>query len=223
MGFAVAGFLAGFLHVLSGPDHLAAIAPYAVEGKRGAWRTGVHWGIGHAAGVVVVGILALFLRHWLPIEALSGWSERCVGLVLIGIGLWGLRTALRRHLHAHEHVHDGQRHVHIHLHGTGEPHDAPRSHVHRHAPFAVGTLHGLAGSSHVMGILPALALPSDGVAGAYLAAFGLGSVMAMGAFSSLIGWLAGRANAHGATSYRRLLGLSSIVAIAVGGFWLLPR
>jgi hypothetical protein len=40
MTLAFAGFLAGFVHVLSGPDHLAAIAPYAVDGKRRAGAQG---------------------------------------------------------------------------------------------------------------------------------------------------------------------------------------
>ncbi len=48
MTLAFAGLVAGFVHVLSGPDHLAAIAPYAVDGKSRAWRTGVRWGLGHA-------------------------------------------------------------------------------------------------------------------------------------------------------------------------------
>src|SRR4029450_9914430 len=42
---------------------------------------------------------------------------------------------------------------------------------HRLAAFAVGTLHGLAASSHLLGILPALALPSTRAAGAYLLCF----------------------------------------------------
>jgi hydrogenase/urease accessory protein HupE len=45
MTLVFAGFLAGFLHVLSGPDHLAAIAPYSVDGRVRAWRTGVRWGL----------------------------------------------------------------------------------------------------------------------------------------------------------------------------------
>ena len=43
---------------------------------------------------------------------------------------------------------------------------------HGRAAFAVGTLHGLAGSSHLLGILPALAMPSDLAAGIYLLLFG---------------------------------------------------
>ena len=94
MTLALAGLIAGFLHVLSGPDHLAAMAPYAVEGQRRAWRTGVRWGLGHTAGVLGVGLLALMFRDALHVEALSAWAERCVGFVLIGVGIWGMRAAL---------------------------------------------------------------------------------------------------------------------------------
>jgi hypothetical protein len=216
---ALAGSFAGFVHVLSGPDHLAAIAPYALEGKGRAWLTGVRWGLGHTAGVLVVGVLALLLRHALPVAALSAGGERCVGLVLVGIGIWGIRAALRGRLHSHDHLHHAQPHVHMHVHG-GRPHGAAGTHVHSHAAFAVGTLHGLAGSSHLLGILPALALPSDLAAGAYLLLFGSGSIAAMGVFASLVGWIAGRATASGAGTYRGLLGLCSVIAVAVGAFWL---
>jgi hypothetical protein len=216
---ALAGVAAGFVHVLSGPDHLAAIAPYAVEGKGRAWLTGVRWGLGHTAGVLGVGVLALLLRHTLPVAALSAGSERCVGVVLIAIGIRGIRAALRGRLHTHEHLHDGQPHVHVHLHGADQPQGSPSAHVHGHAAFAVGTLHGLAGSSHLLGILPALALPSDVAAGIYLLLFGAGSITAMGVFSSLVGWIAGRATARAPRAGSSLLGLCSVTTVAVGAFW----
>ena len=199
MMLVLAGFFAGFIHVLSGPDHLAAIAPYAVDGKNRAWRTGTRWGLGHAAGALSVGILVLVLRDALPIDALSAWSERLVGLTLIGIGTWGVRAALIR---------------------TTQPLHAHRSHVHGHAALAVGSLHGLAGSAHLFGILPALALPSDFAAGSYLLLFGAGSVAAMGIFASLVGWIAGRPGVSGPRAQGAFLGLSSLIAVAVGGFWL---
>ena len=199
MTLAFAGFLAGFLHVLSGPDHLAAIAPYAVDGKTGAWRTGVRWGFGHATGALAVGLLVLALRETVPVEALSAWGERLVGLALIGIGIWGIGVARARSM-------PGLR--------SREPH------AHGHAAFGVGTLHGLAGSAHLLGMLPALALPSDFAAGSYLLLFGIGSVAAMGAFASLVGWIAGRPGASGPRAQGAFLGLSSLVAAAVGGFWI---
>ena len=205
MTLALAGLVAGFLHVMSGPDHLAAMAPYAVEGKRRAWRTGVRWGLGHTAGVLGVGLLALMLRDTLHIEALSAWGERCVGLVLIGIGFWAMRAAL-----AARRVHSDQ------------PRHEKRARVHGRAAFAVGTVHGLAGSSHVLGIVPALLLPSDFAAAAYLLLFGAGSVVAMGTFSSLAGWLANRSGASPITQ-SALLGLCSVLAFSIGGIWLVAN
>src|SRR5688572_30219100 len=90
------GTLAGFFHVLSGPDHLAAVAPIAVADRQRAWIAGWTWGVGHAAGVVVVAILAVLLRDVLPpVDAVSAWSERLVGVALIAIGLWALRRSAR--------------------------------------------------------------------------------------------------------------------------------
>ena len=219
MTLALGGLVAGFVHVLSGPDRLAAIAPYAVKEKRRAWLTGMRWALGHTAGVMVVGVLALMLRHALPVAALSAWSECCVGLVLVGIGIWGMRAAFCRRFHTHEHFHHEQPHLHIHVHGKGRLRGTSEGHVHTHAGFAVGTLHGLAGSSHLLGILPALALPSNLMANAYLLLFGTGSIAAMGAFSSLVGWTATRATLNGARAYSGLLGFCSVAAVLVGGVW----
>ena len=54
---ALAGLTAGLIHVLSGPDHLAAVAPLANDRSR-AWRTGFLWGLGHSGGVFAVALLA---------------------------------------------------------------------------------------------------------------------------------------------------------------------
>src|SRR5207249_2193668 len=101
------GLAAGSVHVWSGPDHLAAIAPLAVRRTHRAWAPGLRWGLGHSAGVGLVGLLSLWLRDLLPVNLLSTWGERTVGVMLFGIGLWALRKAFR--IHAHEHEHDGER------------------------------------------------------------------------------------------------------------------
>src|SRR5215471_11582691 len=107
-----AGIVAGLIHVFSGPDHLAAIAPLAMKRQRSAWLTGLRWGVGHASGVAFVGILSLMLRGVLPVDLISNWSDRLVGVLLIGIGIWTLRKALLIHTHAHQH--EGETHEHIH-------------------------------------------------------------------------------------------------------------
>jgi cytochrome c biogenesis protein CcdA len=211
------GFIAGLIHVLSGPDHLAAIAPLAAKAPARAWASGIRWGFGHASGVLFVGILSLCVRGLLPIDLISSWSERLVGVMLIGIAFWGFRAALR--IHAHEHVHGDERHEHIHLHAPGKPH-TPSRHVHTHAAFGIGTLHGLAGSSHFLAILPSLALPTKAQAITYLAAYGVGTVLAMGIFAVGMGKIAHHFTDK-VSAYRKLMWGCSTAALAVGGFWLL--
>ena len=219
---AITGFIAGLIHVWSGPDHLTAIAPLAVRRPDRAWVPGVRWGLGHSAGVAVVGLLTLWLRGLLPVDLLSSWGERLVGVMLFGIGLWALRKALKSNVHVHEHDHDGQRHLHIHAHGQHTAHPAARNaaHHHSHVAFGIGILHGLAGSSHFIGVLPILAFPTRVQAVAYLAAFGAGTVVSMAMFSSGIGLLAKRCNASGAKIYRGLMSTCAVAAMAVGCFWL---
>ena len=57
----LAGLAAGLLHVFSGPDHLAAIAPLAADGERGQWKAGLQWGIGHTTGVLLIALLLLLM------------------------------------------------------------------------------------------------------------------------------------------------------------------
>src|SRR6267142_713583 len=95
----ITGLIAGTVHVLTGPDHLTAIAPLAVRRPARAWVPGVRWGIGHSAGVALVGLLSLWLRDLLPVAMLSSWGERLVGVMLFGIGFWALRRGLKQNVH----------------------------------------------------------------------------------------------------------------------------
>jgi len=191
---ALAGFAAGLLHVLSGPDHLVAVAPFAAAGGGGQWRAGLRWGLGHTMGVLLIGLLMIAFRGVLPIDALSAYSERVVGVVLIGVGVWAfLRARAPR---------------------------PPHHHVNAGASFGVGVLHGFAGSSHLFGVLPALALPTNTEAVLYLGGFGIAAIVGMTAFSSIVGGLALSVACRGATGYRHLLYACSASALVVGGYWL---
>jgi hypothetical protein len=214
-GIVLTGALAGLFHVLSGPDHLAAVAPLAVEDGRRGWFAGWTWGCGHASGVVVVALLAIALRELLPpVDILSAWGERVVGVALIAIGLWALRRGLNVSPGAHRH--GAVRHDHMHVHaGPGWA----RRLGHAHASFCMGILHGIAGSSHFLGVLPALALPTRGAAIIYIAAFGVGTVAAMTAFAAVMG-RAGARVPHGATLHRGMMLTAATLAIFVGGVWL---
>jgi ABC-type nickel/cobalt efflux system permease component RcnA len=217
---ALSGLIAGVVHVLTGPDHLTAVAPLAVQRPVRSWVPGVRWGIGHSAGVVVVGLLSLWLRDLLPVDLLSSWGERLVGVMLVGIGLWAFRKALKNTVHTHEHEHDRRGLLHVHTHHHHKKQGQPEAHLHTHAAFGIGILHGLAGSSHFLGVLPVLAMPTKGQAVAYLAAFGLGTIVAMAAFSWGVGLVAQRWSVSGQKVYRRLMSTCAAAAMGVGCFWL---
>jgi hypothetical protein len=211
----VTGALAGFIHVLSGPDHLAAVTPMAIAGRERGWVSGWTWGFGHASGVVVVAMLAVLLRNLLPpVELISAWGERIVGAALIAVGLWALRrsTQMRTVTHAHGVV------SHRHLHVESGPAWLRRL-GHPHASFCFGVLHGIAGSSHFFGVLPALALPSMTASLTYIAAFGAGTVAAMTAFAAAVGTATVRLP-NGALPQRTMMRSAAALAIAVGAVWL---
>jgi hypothetical protein len=239
------GALAGLFHVLSGPDHLAAVAPLAASDGRRGWISGWTWGLGHASGVVLVAVVAILLRDALPpIEVISAWSERLVGAALIAVGLWAFRRSARvapaPHVHsareaapqASEHERSGSASlvtvpsgpasggapVHVHLHVQRGPAWFRRL-GHAHASFYLGVLHGIAGSSHFFGVLPALALPTRAAALTYIAAFGGGTVIAMTAFAAIVGSIGSRAH-QTPVGRRTMMMAAATLAIVIGGVWI---
>lgn len=196
MTFAfLAGLAAGLLHVFAGPDHLAAVAPLAAGRDRHHWKTGLQWGVGHTAGVVLIAALLLVLREQLPLEAISSYSERIVGIALIAVGMYGVWKA--RH--------------------PGAPH------THVRASFAMGTIHGLAGSSHLFGVLPALAFTARADSVLYLAGFGIGAMAGMTSFAAAVGLVSVRLGNTRHGGYRSFLYASSAAALVIGGVWLVGR
>jgi hypothetical protein len=83
----------------------------------------------------------------------------------------------------------------------------------------MGILHGVAGSSHFLGVLPALALPSRLAALSYIAAFGVGTVAAMTGFAAAVA-SAGTALRPGAPAHRIMMLTASMLALSVGAWWL---
>ncbi len=215
------GLVAGAVHVWSGPDHLVAIAPLSVRQPRRAWVPGVRWGIGHSAGVGIVGGLSLLLRDLLPVEQLSLWGELLVGVLLIGIGIWAFRKASRVHFPTAAPAHDGTPHVHGHAHDSASSPERRTAHHQAHAALGIGILHGLAGSSHFLAVLPVLALPTRTQATGYLIAYAVGTIASMALFSWAMGWLGTYFKASGPALYRGLMYGCAFAAIAVGIYWII--
>ena len=56
------GMLFGMLHVVTGPDHLSAIATLSAGmQKRDAFALGIRWGLGHSSGLLLVAGIFLVL------------------------------------------------------------------------------------------------------------------------------------------------------------------
>jgi ABC-type nickel/cobalt efflux system permease component RcnA len=196
------GLLLGCWHVVSGPDHLAAITPLATasDSERSGAGVGLAWGLGHASGVWLVGLVLLAFGSLIPLDLVGAWSERIVGVAIVGVGVWGLWRVRKLRRAEPEHVHD-------HL-----GHDGQRS------ALGIGLIHGVAGSSHLYGVLPALALTSSARL-SYLAGFGVGSILAMGAFAGLLAMIVVRLPGSRELVRRWALLGASVVAIVVGTAW----
>lgn len=210
------GLVAGCLHVFSGPDHLAALAPMAIRDKRKAIGLGALWGLGHGMAVSVVASLALMAKHVINVQAISAWSEFLVGLLLVVVGLWAIRRALQLvvHSHGHDHNHDSHGHAHLHVH-VGSEHDPATHQGHSHAALGIGFLHGAAGTGHLFGVIPALALP-PAQAAVYVAAYLCAAVGSMALFGGLLGKIA---DVGGQGTMRSLMMGSGACAVGIGVFW----
>jgi ABC-type nickel/cobalt efflux system permease component RcnA len=226
------GFAAAMAHVLSGPDHLAAVAPLALNTKFRPWIIGMAWGIGHLTGMLLLGVLFFFFKEIIPIEFISSYSERIVGFLLIAIGLWSILRLFkhnwkRKHSHLHAHLDDkGQVVVHQH----GHDHSNTKKHEHTHeelahqtywAAMSIGILHGLAGFSHILHMLPTLAFPTKLDSGLYLLGFGGGTIFGMVLFSFILGLIANYSKqGKKDTIYQSINALAGFAAICIGFYWL---
>lgn len=233
----ITGLTAAAAHVLSGPDHLAAVTPLAIESRRKAWSIGLAWGAGHTLGILLIGILFLLFREVIPVERISEHSELLVGIMLIFIGAWAISKVFvkersRRHSHLHTHAagSDVYVHLHDHQHDNNSGHNTRKAHSHDHArhhrqnlraSLGVGIFHGLAGVSHLLAILPTLALPTKLDAALYLIGFGVGTLAAMMLFATILGFVSGKTSMAGrAKTYNLLRIIGGAAAIVIGIWWI---
>lgn len=199
----------GVLHAFD-PDHLLAVSALvsrsdakgqkgdAKASRRQAWRYGLFWALGHG-GLLCLIAMATIVFHWALPEALPLWAERFVGVILIVAGASMLLALLKGHALTEPHRHglvSGER-----------------------APFAVGMVHGLAGSAAMLAVVPVtLQSPSAGLG--YVLVFSLGVMAGMMGFGLLFGqiqiWLT--------TMVPRVVngvrGAIAALAIAMGVIWL---
>jgi len=205
-------------------DHVAAVATL-VEAEDRPASTGVAWGVGHSLPILALGALFLALDLRVPPAVATGF-EAVVAVVLVALGVRAvagreaLGISVLRHIHGsdeeHEHRHGGGD-DHAHDHERGGDHEGGHLHLtvagrdvgltHSHADeesFAVGVVHGLAGSGGVVVALAAAAPTAVDGAG-FLLGFAAATVVAM----ALAAWGWGRAVGRAGT-LRVLAGLASV-------------
>jgi len=184
------GFLLGMQHALEA-DHVAAVSSIAARRTNvgDIVRHGLTWGLGHTLTLFAFAGAAILLGHALP-EYLARPIETAVGVMLVGLGAHVLWRLWRDRVHFHRHGHgDGTVHIHVHSHAgeTASHGRAPHAHAHgfRWRSLLVGLMHGMAGSAALL-VLAASQAPSAAAGLGYVALFGVGSMVGMGALSAVI-------------------------------------
>ncbi len=226
------GLFAAILHVLSGPDHLAAIGPIALSSDLKSWYVGFLWAVGHITGMLIIGVLFIYFKDYIPVELISQNSEKLVGVMLILIGLWAFYRLWKmneNNKHKHEHIHintDGDTYIHKHTHS----HQESKLHAHTHkekqnqtywATLSIGILHGLAGVSHFLGVLPTLVFRTSFQSALYLIGFSVGTIIAMVAFSVLLGFIRNYTEEQNRVKISKWInGIAGLFALFIGIFWM---
>src|SRR5215212_7074690 len=193
------GFLLGMQHALEA-DHIAAVSSIAARRSHVAdiVKHGLTWGLGHT--------LTLFV--------FAGCA------ILVGLGAHVLWRLWRDRVHFHQHGHgDGTVHFHAHSHaGETVPH-ARVAHAHGHGfrwrTLLVGLMHGMAGSAALL-VLAVTQASSPAVGLGYVALFGIGSMIGMGALSTVIA-VPLVVSAHSLTwANRSLQGAVGLATVTIG-------
>src|SRR3989338_5460903 len=175
------GFLSGIRHAFEA-DHVAAVSTMAGSPAKKQSLIGAFWGMGHLTALFAAGLVVLLFRISIPQKvALS--LEVAAGIMLVVLGADALIKANKYKIHFHRHRHGIIEHIHFHSHISG------KSHLHEHIQlkksFAIGLIHGLAGSAALM-LLVLMAAESVLSGLAYILLFGIGSISGMVLISNAI-------------------------------------
>ncbi|CAK9193869.1 unnamed protein product [Sphagnum troendelagicum] len=206
------GLVAGGLHTLTGPDHLAALAPLCIGRSRlQSFSVGALWGCGHDAGQIIFGLIFLSLKDRLHLGLIQTWAARVVGLTLIIIGALGIKEA-------QEVLEDVPALVEGDLLSSNLEDGANKTPGKKpvgHTTFLTGIVYGLQPDALLV-ILPALSLPSRMAGAAFLGMFLLGTVLAMGSYTAFVSTLSNALQGRIPRITHRLTVGSSLIAIGLG-------
>jgi len=192
--YLVSSFWLGALHAAT-PGHGKTIAASYIVGARGrpvdAFVLGMFVTLSHTSGIILVALLATLGSAWVVPHRVEAYLAVGTGVLVIGIGLWMLRTQLRAIPFAFgghgEHAHERGDEPH-------EPGEDSRPHRHGWGPVHTHDVEAMAAARPRLGMLLGL-----GVAG--------GLLPDPGALAILLAAVA---------SGRLILGLFTVVVFSVG-------
>jgi high-affinity nickel permease len=214
-------FALGLRHA-SDPDHLVAVSTLVADSRQRAARIaaglGAAWGAGHATTLLAFGLPVLLFRSYLP-HVVEQSAEAAIGAIILLLAV-RLLVRWRRgayHVHAHAHGDSGRPHTHAHSHADDSRH--AHAHVVRtpRQAFAIGLVHGTAGSAGVAVLLLA-AIPNTELACVALVVLVAGCALSMSLLSAGVGHLMGAAGSRRHLS--RLVPALGSAALAFGAWYL---
>jgi len=214
------GFLLGMQHALEA-DHIAAVSSIAARRSRigDILKHDLTWGLGHTLTLFAFAGAALLLGQAIP-ENIARPMETAVGIMLVGLGAHVLWRLWRDRVHFHKHAHaDGTVHIHAHSHANETVAHERAAHVHAHGfrwrTLLVGLMHGMAGSAALL-VLTVSQASSPAAGLGYVALFGVGSMIGMGALSTVIAVPLAVSARWLTVANRGLQGAIGVVTIAIG-------
>ncbi|KAG2782849.1 hypothetical protein JG687_00009755 [Phytophthora cactorum] len=93
---ALAGMLFGLIHVLTGPDHLSALATLSAGSSWRSFALGIRWGCGHSIGLIIMAVIFIALDGKLDFSVLNVVTDVLVGVFMIGLGVYGVHEGVKK-------------------------------------------------------------------------------------------------------------------------------
>ena len=86
------GAAMGAVHVLTGPDHLSALAALSAGSPAtGAFWIGCRWGVGHSSGLLLAAAVLVAAGSAIDAQALAHGFEYVVGVFMVALGAYQVR------------------------------------------------------------------------------------------------------------------------------------
>lgn len=93
---ALTGMFFGLIHVLTGPDHLSALATLSAGSSWRSFALGIRWGCGHSIGLIIMAVVFISLDGELDFTVLNVVTDVLVGFFMVGLGLYGVHEGLKK-------------------------------------------------------------------------------------------------------------------------------